>query len=188
MTQTEQAFPGGGTMVQPAQAERDRILGYLQSQAASKTIDELIERVQEGVNELHAAARELDAAKLDVLCPSEESPGETWTPRQCFEHIVGSNIAVARAVLHVAHAAGLPEPEPANVPTEVEAAIAQHSGAIESLYEHVRAADPAANLETLWRHPMFGDLNWRQWLLFLRIHSKDHARQLRNMDARVPGA
>ena len=49
--------------------------------------------------------------------------------------------------------------------------------------EHIRAADPNANLDTKWRHPMFGDLNWREWLLFLRIHAQDHARQLEKMDA-----
>jgi hypothetical protein len=172
-------------MAQPPQSERERILGYLQAQAASKPIEDLIARVQEGIVELHESARRLSAAKLDVLCPSEESPGESWTPRQCFEHIVGSNMAVARSVLHVAHSAGIPEPQEHEIRREVEAAIAQHAEAMESLYEHVRAADPEANLETKWRHPMFGDLNWREWLLFLRIHAKDHARQLDNMDARA---
>jgi hypothetical protein len=172
-------------MALPPQPERERILGYLQSQAASRSIDDLIARVQEGIDELHESARRLAPAKLDTLCPSEESPGETWTPRQCFEHIVGSNIAVARSVLHVAHSAGLPEPEEQSLPQDVEAAITKHTEAIQSLYEHVRAADPEGNLDTKWRHPMFGDLNWREWLLFLRIHAKDHARQLDTMDARA---
>ena len=185
MSQAEQTFPGSGTMVQPPQTEQQRILGYLQGQAASKSIDDLIARVQEGIDELHVAARALSPARLDTLCPSEESPGETWTPRQCFEHIVGSDMAVARSVLHVAHSAGIPESETYEIPREIEPAITKHAEAMESLYEHVRAADPTANLQTKWRHPMFGDLDWREWLLFLRIHAKDHARQLNNMDARA---
>lgn len=44
-------------MTQP-QDELDRIRGYLQQQASQRTIDELIGRVQEGVDDLAAAARE----------------------------------------------------------------------------------------------------------------------------------
>lgn len=29
-----------------------------------------------------------------------------------------------------------------------------------------------------WEHGVFGDLNWREWLLFMRVHDLDHARQI----------
>ncbi|MDZ7728356.1 MAG: hypothetical protein U5Q44_09305 [Dehalococcoidia bacterium] len=49
-------------------------------------------------------------------------------------------------------------------------------------------ADPSAFLDVTWTHPMFGELNWREWFLFMRIHSKDHARQLQAMAQSWEGA
>ncbi len=172
-------------MTTPPQTESERILGYLQGQASSKSIEELIQRVQEGVDELAEAAKALDPARLDTLCPSDESPGEEWTPRECFAHIIGGNMAGAARVLHVAHGFEPPEGDRPAVPDDIAAALTKHQEAMDSLYEHVRAADPEGNLDVRWKHPMFGDLNWREWFLFLRIHSKDHARQLQKMDARL---
>jgi hypothetical protein len=77
-----------------------------------------------------------------------------------------------------------PEPELA---ADRAVLLARHSEAIESLYAHVREADPSAFLDVKWSHPFFGDLNWREWLLFLRIHTKDHARQLASMTAALSG-
>jgi len=167
------------------ETESARILGYLQSQTKSRSIDDLVQRVQEAVDELAEAARALDPAKLDTLCPSEESPGEEWTPRQCFAHIVGGNMAGATRILHVAHGAEPPGDDSPSIPDTIEEALKKHQEAMDSLYEHVRDADPEGNLDVRWQHPMFGDLNWREWFLFLRIHSKDHARQLQTMDAQL---
>lgn len=168
-------------MSQLPQSELDRIREYLQAQAAAKSIDDIIERVEDGAGDLHAAAEAIPADSLDVLAPSEESPGEEWTPRQCLAHIIGSNQNVARDILHVALTGELPEREEAPVPDTVPDMLRVHTEALESLYEHVRSADPEANLDTTWKHPMFGQLNWREWLLFLRIHCKDHAGQLNAM-------
>jgi hypothetical protein len=172
-------------MTTPAQTESARIRGYLQQQGSTKTSEDLISRIQEAVEELTEAAMALDPAKLDILCPSEESPGEEWTPRQCFAHIVGGNMAGAQRILHVAHGAEPPDGPAPSVPDAIPEALAKHAESMESLYEHVRAADPEGNLDVLWQHPTFGDLNWREWFLFLRIHCKDHARQLQAMDAQL---
>lgn len=174
-------------MTNPVQSEAERILSYLQQQAAQRSIDELISRVQEGVDDLAAAARALNPATLDTPSGESETPGEPWSPRQCLEHAAGSNISVARNVLHVALSGEFPAPEAVKLPADVETVLAQHAEAIESLYAHVREADPGGFPDVKWRHPMFGDLNWREWLLFIRIHSKDHASQLAAMTA-PPGS
>lgn len=162
-------------MTQP-QDELDRIRGYLQQQASQRTIDELIGRVQEGVDDLAAAARGVPDAALKVI-----PAGDEWTPMDCLRHAAASNMQVAQQVLFAALEGYLPTDGEPEVPSDREAVLAAHAEAIDSLYAHVRSADPAANLELKWKHPFFGDLNWREWLLFLRIHSKDHARQLAAM-------
>ncbi|MBI3108360.1 MAG: DinB family protein, partial [Candidatus Rokubacteria bacterium] len=53
----------------------------------------------------------------------------------------------------------------------------------EALFDRVRAADPGARLDATIEHPFFGPLNWRETLLFMRLHDLDHAGQLRNIAA-----
>jgi hypothetical protein len=162
--------------------EQQRIRSYLQGQAADKNLEDLIARVQEGVDELHAAANSVPAASL-----STNPPGDDWAPIDCIRHAVQSDCQVAQQILHVALTGARPtDPEPTLDP-ERSALLARHTEAIDSLYAHVREADPAAFLDVKWDHPFFGDLNWREWLLFLRIHSKDHARQLVAMTAALGG-
>jgi len=162
-------------MTQP-QEDFDRIRGYLQQQAAQRTIDELIARVQEGVDDLATAARSVADDKLKAI-----PDGDEWTPLDCLRHAAASNIQVAQQVLFAALEGYLPTDGEPEVPADREAILNAHAEAIDSLYAHVRSADPDANLELKWKHQFFGDLNWREWLLFLRIHSRDHARQLAAM-------
>ena len=51
----------------------------------------------------------------------------------------------------------------------------------EALFDRVRRADPLANLERPIEHGMFGPLNWREALLFMRLHDLDHAGQLQKI-------
>jgi hypothetical protein len=54
----------------------------------------------------------------------------------------------------------------------------RHEANRERLFASVLAADPNGNLDRNVFHPFFGALNWREALLFLRIHDLDHARQI----------
>ena len=155
------------------QPDNERIRGYLQGQAAQRTTDELCSRVQEGVDELAAAARGVPESALHAI-----PEGDEWTPIACLKHAAASNMQVAQQVLYAALEGYLPGGAEPEVPTDVGSILAAHAEAIDSLYAHVRSADPEANLELKWPHQFFGELNWREWLLFLRIHSRDHARQL----------
>lgn len=163
-------------MTHPMEPEFERIRGYLQQQAADKSIPELFERVKEGMAELVDAARSVPAAVL-----STRPPGDDWAPMDCLKHAVQSNLQVAQDVLHVALTGSRPgEPEPELAPDR-DVLIAAQESSLESLWAHVSEADPQSNLHITWPHPFFGELNWREWLLFLRIHAKDHARQLTAM-------
>lgn len=157
----------------PDNPEMQRIRAYLQSQAAGKPVEDLIARVDEAMLELAAAANAIAPAQRTAM-----PPGETWTPADCLEHATSSDINCATQILHVAHTGELPATKDEAISGTFEEMLARHRAALDSLYEHVRAADPEGFLTVKWEHPFFGDLNWREWLLFLRIHAKDHARQL----------
>lgn len=163
-------------MADPEQAERESLRGYLQQQAAKRTVEELVARVQESVDAVAAAARAVPAHRLDELGPGE---GEPWTPVDCLRHIVEWNRLVAQQVLYVALSGELPEAGAGPpLPGTIEGLLAVQTEAIDSLYAHVRDAEPNAYLDVTWEHMFFGRLNWREWFLFLRVHNLDHAAQL----------
>lgn len=163
--------------------ELQRIREYLQGQAAQKSIPELIERVQEAVSELDAAARAANPASF-----GQRQQGEEWSGLDCLRHIAATNVAVGRQVLHAALTGVLPgERDEVPLPDSRDPILARMAADLDSLYAHVREADPTAHLDLKWDHPMFGDLNWREWLLFLRIHSRDHARQIAALSAASAG-
>jgi len=53
----------------------------------------------------------------------------------------------------------------------------------ERLIASVLQADPQAHLDITWGHREFGQMNWREWLLFARVHILDHARQMQAIAA-----
>jgi hypothetical protein len=53
----------------------------------------------------------------------------------------------------------------------------------DALFARVLSADPGANLDPRIEHPFFGRLNWRETVLFLRLHDLDHAGQLARIAA-----
>ena len=158
-------------MADPEQAERESLRGYLQQQAAKRTVEELVARVQESVDAVAAAARAVPAHRLDELGPGE---GELWTPVDCLRHVIDWNRLVAQQVLYVALSGELPEPGTAPpLPATIEELLAVQTEAIDSLYAHVRDAEPTAYLDVTWEHMFFGRMNWREWFLFLRVHNLD---------------
>jgi hypothetical protein len=158
-----------------------RIREYLQAQAAEKSLPELVSRVREAIAELVAAAESLEAHELTEIPATDTGEGDAWTPMDCMKHIFGLNAHIGREILYVAHTGELPPNEDDTLSDDREALLKLNAEAMEQTYAHVEDADPDANLDVKWRHPMFGDLNWREWFLFLRIHARDHARQLEAM-------
>ena len=53
----------------------------------------------------------------------------------------------------------------------------------ERLIAVVLQADPQAHLDIVWGHNEFGKMNWREWLLFARVHTLDHTHQMQAIAA-----
>ncbi|WP_322796420.1 DinB family protein [Tepidiforma sp.] len=153
--------------------ERQRIRSYLVTQAAERSIEELIGRVDEGVQRLLEAARAIAPDRREVSAAEGE-----WSPAEALRHVAEWHARGAADVLHVALTGERPAGEGPQLPADWDGLVRLLEETTTSLFEHVRAADPGAFLEVRWEHPFFGMLNWREWLLFLRLHALDHARQL----------
>jgi len=153
----------------------DEIREDFRRDAAALSTEDLIARVQAAVDSVATAIRALGDADLDVPA------GGGWTPLQCLGHIVESNARHAQEILYVALSGELPPGTAFELPPGRDAVLAKHAEAIESLFAHVREAAPDAFLYVTWPHAFFGNLNWREWLLFLEFHTTDHTRQLTAM-------
>jgi hypothetical protein len=134
----------------------------------------LIELVEAGCRRFHEAARAIPIAALDR--PLDDD----WTPRQAVRHMVARAMHRAREVLYVALSGEVPGPEEPALPDDIEALLATHREAIDSLYEHVRQAGDDF-LAVQWAHPAFGEMNWHEWMAFIQVHTEDHTQQLEKM-------
>ncbi|MCC7363391.1 MAG: DinB family protein [Dehalococcoidia bacterium] len=163
--------------------EMARIRGYLQAQAAKLSHVELAEKVRADMEQLRAAIEGVgDAAFGAIPAPDE------WSPNEICAHLAYTSGNIAAGIRSVIDGGGQPE----GIRDQMSATVVRHTGPEwwermlrerEELLAYVRTARGDEHLDVTWDHPMFGDLNWREWLLFLRIHDLDHARQLQAITA-----
>jgi uncharacterized damage-inducible protein DinB len=161
--------------------EQLRIRGYLQAQGAKLAPPELVERVRGAMGQVREAVMTVPAARF-----TERPVTDEWSANEVMAHVVTTGAHFADRIVGAidGRAPGAP------VADVIERGVTEHtaeewwtkfSAARERLFARVLAADPAARLEPLIEHPFFGALNWREALLFLRIHDIDHAGQLQKI-------
>ena len=163
--------------------EQKRIRSYLQAQAAKLTPAEIVEKVQGAMRELRAAA---------ALVPPDrftQKPGpDDWSGNEVMAHVVAAGRYFGGAVVALSAGAPLParltgrgnENAPPR-PAEEWLEIVEQDRAV--LFARVLTADPQGHLDGTVEHPFFGPLNWRETLLFMRLHDLDHAGQLKQIAA-----
>jgi uncharacterized damage-inducible protein DinB len=158
--------------------EQQRIRGYLQGQAAKLSITDLVEKVRSDMQQLREAAEAVPPASFDT----RPADGE-WSANDVMAHVVDGGRSVGRGIVAAIEGTG----RPGTVFDRMERAQAEHDATAwwseldadrERLFARVSQANGDEHLDVTWEHPMFGPLNWREWLLFLRIHDLDHARQI----------
>ena len=148
------------------------ILSYVRKKAAEWTPEEMAQRVEAAVVELEAAARAVPDDLLEV-----RQEGQEWSPLECIRHVAEVNHGTATRVRGVVSEGIVPDEIPP-VPKTREDVLATHAGVIAGAVRAVREGNADPDAEVQWLHPFLGDLNWKEWLLTLRVHSLDHARQL----------
>ena len=155
-----------------------RIRGYLQSQAAKLTVPELVSKVRADLQQVKAAIESVPAD-----CWHDRPSEGEWCANEVAAHLAGSSASVARGIESVI-ATGA---RPGRVADTIERTTDERSPADwwqtlktdrETFFANIAGARGDEHLDVKWDHAMFGDLNWREWLLFMRIHDLDHARQI----------
>jgi hypothetical protein len=152
-------------------ADIERARAYLRDDC-QLPIEEIVVRIDAAHARLAESALELSPADLD------RAVNGGWSPREVLSHVVEWTVRASQQVLYIALSGELPPPTDIALPGAAQELLVRQREALDSLYAHVREADPTAFLEFTWDHPIFGPLNWREWLLFLELHYIDHARQI----------
>ena len=174
-------------MAQERQETREeevaRVRIYLASQAMRRTPEQLVEALREAHRQFLAALAAVPGDGFRTV-PKE---GE-WSAADVLAHIRSIAAFDARSIGGVLERGE----QPPNVDDVLERAPSHDTreqllADIEALRERLIAvvlqADPQAHLDIVWGHNEFGNMNWREWLLFARVHTLDHARQMQSIAA-----
>jgi uncharacterized damage-inducible protein DinB len=161
--------------------EQQRIRSYLTAQGAKLSPAELVDKVRAAMDELHAA---LDTIPADRFA---DRPGaDEWSGNEVMAHVVTTGALFARGIIRALDGAAAGPP----VADVLERGVPEKSAGEwwqelvrnrSELFERALAADPQAHLDRTVEHRMFGALNWRETILFLRLHDLDHAGQLKKI-------
>ena len=168
--------------------EEKRIRSYLEAQGAKLSPAAIIEKVRAAMADLGAAANAVPAARF-----CERPADDEWSANEVLGHVVAAGAYFGGCIASALD--GAPPPQrmkdpgavgaPARGAGEWSELLARDRAA---LFARVLRADPLADLERPIEHGMFGTLNWRETLLFMRLHDLDHAGQLRKIAAALTAA
>jgi uncharacterized damage-inducible protein DinB len=163
--------------------EQKRIRGYLEAQGAKLTPAAIVDKVREAMGRLRAAAMAVPPARFG----DAPAPGE-WSANDVMAHVVDAGRHFGEGIVQALD--GVPAGERRHAderPTAPRHTAAEWLATLErdreQLFDRALRADPAARLEQSIAHGFFGLLNWRETLLFIRIHDLDHAGQLEKIAA-----
>lgn len=167
------------------ESEVARIRSYLVTVANRLPLSELVDKVRRDCLPLEAASRLIPVGSFTLPpAPSEWSAAEVWA------HILEMNetgAAAIEAILDEGRFVGRTVDDTLrrgrDLPTDGPTAYARYHARREQLLARVARARGDEHLDVTIHHPMFGDLTWREWLLFMRVHDLDHLRQLQAIAA-----
>ena len=168
--------------------EEKRIRSYLEAQGAKLSPAAIIDKVRAAMADLRAAAEAVPAARF-----TERPAAGEWSANEVMAHVAAAGAYFGGCIASALDGTPpLPRMKdqgtvgaPARSAAEWSALLARDR---EALFERVLGADPLANLERPIEHGMFGTLNWRETLLFMRLHDLDHAGQLEKVAAALAAA
>jgi hypothetical protein len=160
--------------------EEARIRSYLQAQGAKLSPAEIVDKVRAAMAELRTAAEAVPAARFDASPAPDE-----WSANEVMAHVVDAGRHFGDQIVSILDGRSS---EQSRERRDVERhTVAEWWTVLErdraALFALVRAADPGARLEERIEHATFGPLNWREALLFMRLHDLDHVGQLRKIAA-----
>jgi uncharacterized damage-inducible protein DinB len=160
-----------------------RVRSYLASQAMKRTSEQLVDALREA----HKQFLAVTPAVPDDAFRTIAREGE-WSAADVLAHVCAIAAFDERSICGVIERGEQPqdvedalEKAPSNATREQ--LLADIERFRERLIAVVLQADPQTHLDIVWGHNEFGKVNWREWLLFARVHTLDHAHQMQAIAA-----
>ena len=178
-------------------AEDDRLeraANYLHSQGA-KSFEELEALTRQTGADWDACLREVSEVQANFHPePSEhiQTPISGEGPKWCVKEVVGHYLVTEQSINNrvagFAGAAPPPDPRPSvrrmgTQSTEYEAlpleVLREKLGEFfEATVRLIGAVSSSESLSATYPHPVLGQLNMKEWLVFHRVHAMDHIQQI----------
>lgn len=164
----------------PSTEEVQRVRSYLLSQANKLSVPELVDKVRRDTLPLREAAAAVPPARFF----ERPGPGE-WSAAEVLTHVLEMNEYGAQAIEGVLDHGTPPPPTRDEISGEIHRQLRSaedfwqtYQSRHERLLARVLRVRGDEHLDVTITHRWFGPLNWREWLLFMRVHDLDHLRQL----------
>lgn len=161
------------------QDEQQKLQGYLRSQGAKLSAEQIRDRIQEAADEFLGVVQ----GAPEVLARKAPAPGE-WSLAEILDHLVTTEERITGVIN------GLVAGRKPAAPLEIGATSGIAALPWPELLARLRRSQAALSaVLTANRHEphvdvripegYFGDINWKEYALILRLHYKDHAGQAR---------
>jgi hypothetical protein len=161
------------------QDEQQKLQGYLRSQGAKLSAEQIRDRIQEAAEEFLAVIQHVG----EPVARKSPAAGE-WSLAEVLDHVIYTLERITGVI------GGLVSGRKPPAPLEIGAASGIASQPWSDLLARLRRSQSAlAALLTANRNEphvdlrvpegYFGELNWKEYALILRLHYKDHAGQAR---------
>ncbi|MEK7362885.1 MAG: DinB family protein [candidate division NC10 bacterium] len=162
------------------QDEQQKLQGYLRSQGAKLSAEQIRDRIQEASDEFLGVVQ----GATEALVRKAPAPGE-WSLAEILDHLVTTEERITGVINGLV--AGRKPPAPLEIGAtsgiasqpwpELLVRLSRSQAALSALLTANRH-EPHVDLR--FPEGYFGDINWKEYALILRLHYKDHAGQARN--------
>ena len=159
---------------------REQALSYIRHQA-SKSLGDLVTLIER-------TAADCDRCLKDV---SEEQAtfryDEEWCIKEVLGHMLVSGAGVNREIANLVEDRPSAREARMGVVSDADRAMRELRQALADMWAEtgrlVGSLPEDGNLERTWDHPLFGSLNFREWIAFQRLHAMDHVQQMEKVKA-----
>ena len=156
-------------------ARQQQALAYIQHQAAKSASDlaALMERTGADC-----------AGCLDGVSDAQAgfSHGDEWSMKEVVGHMLLAGKAVNREIANLVEGGRVSQAGRTGVTAGGDRPVEELRGALAELWVEtgrlVSRLPEDGSLERTWDHPWFGPLNFKEWIVFQRLHAMDHIQQM----------
>jgi uncharacterized damage-inducible protein DinB len=158
--------------------DEQRIRNYLVTQGEQRDWVDLWPRFIQERGNLIRATEKVSDAQADF-----KPDAKSWSIREIIEHVLNVSRAGMRRIEELSAGRELSSSKAGRMPAKfsmLRRHLTEHSIRYSALLERL---PPSPDYGTTAPHESFGELNFRSWFVFERIHDTDHLNQIEAVEA-----